>query len=71
MMTTGKKIKNMREIANLSQIELAEKIGITQSAISHLENGDISPSIATLQKIANSLNCSITELLNENSLIKH
>lgn len=67
-MTIGQKIKYMREIANLSQIELAEKTGITQSTISHLEKGDISPSIATLQKIAKVLHCSVTELIDDKIL---
>jgi len=39
----------------LSQKELAEKIGIKQSAISRLENGDYNPSVELLSKIAEAL----------------
>jgi len=39
----------------LSQKQLAEKIGTKQSAISRLEGGDISPSIAFLEKVAKAL----------------
>ena len=37
---------------NLTQKELAEKTGIRQSNISRIENGNCSPTIATLQQIA-------------------
>jgi predicted transcriptional regulator len=37
---------------NLTQKELAEKAGIRQSNISRIENGNCSPTIATLQLIA-------------------
>jgi len=40
---------------NLSQKELAEKIGTKQSAISRLENDDYNPSIKFLNKVANAL----------------
>lgn len=38
--------------ANLSQAELARRIGTTQSAIARLEGGGVSPSIATLKRYA-------------------
>ena len=37
---------------NLTQKELAEKTGIRQSNSSRIENGNCSPTIATLQQIA-------------------
>ena len=37
---------------NLTQKELAQKIGIRQSNISRIENGYCSPTISTLQQIA-------------------
>ena len=37
---------------NLTQKELAEKTGIRQSNISRIENGNCSPTVATLQQIA-------------------
>jgi predicted transcriptional regulator len=41
-----------RTKANLSQADLARKIGTTQSAIARLEGGGVSPSIATLRRYA-------------------
>ena len=40
---------------NLTQKELAEKTGIRQSNISRIENGNCSPTIATLQQIADGI----------------
>lgn len=41
-----------RRDAGLTQAELAQKIGTTQSAIARLEAGRISPSITTLRRYA-------------------
>lgn len=41
-----------RTDAKLTQAQLAERIGTTQSAIARLEGGKISPSIATLRRYA-------------------
>jgi predicted transcriptional regulator len=38
---------------NITQKELAERSGIRQSNISRIENGNCSPTVATLQQIAN------------------
>jgi transcriptional regulator with XRE-family HTH domain len=43
-MTLGKKIRTLRAEHNLSQPELAEKIGIEQSYLSKLENAKSIPS---------------------------
>lgn len=40
---------------NLTQKELAEKVGTAQSNISRLESGNYNPSLDFLEKIANSL----------------
>ncbi|WP_415692698.1 helix-turn-helix domain-containing protein [Gardnerella vaginalis] len=45
-----------RERAGLTQAELSEKTGISQSDISRLENGSRNPTIALLNRIANALN---------------
>lgn len=45
----------LREEHVLSQRELAERIGSTQPAIARLEAGGVSPSLGTLEKIAEAL----------------
>ncbi|MBI5557075.1 MAG: helix-turn-helix transcriptional regulator [Deltaproteobacteria bacterium] len=48
-----------RAAAGVTQAEIAERIGTTQSAVARLESGrgKHSPSLATLQKYANALGC--------------
>jgi predicted transcriptional regulator len=41
-----------RTKAKLTQAELAERLGTTQSAVARLEGGRISPSVATLRRYA-------------------
>jgi|SRR5580700_8849979 ribosome-binding protein aMBF1 (putative translation factor) len=48
-------IHALREKRGLSQRELAERLGTTQSAIARLEAGNVSPSLATLDKVADAL----------------
>ena len=48
-------IAHERERAGLTQKELAERIGMRQSNLSRLENGNGNPSLQTLAKIARGL----------------
>lgn len=49
-----------RRAWDLSQRELAELCGTTQSAIARLERGSRPPRIDTLQRIANVLDCDLS-----------
>ena len=51
---------------NFSQAQLAKKAGVLQSTISDIENGKRNPRIDTLQKLANALDVSLNELLEDN-----
>ena len=53
-------IKALREKKGLSKRQLAELVGTTQSAIARLEGGRISPSLPTLDRIANALDAELT-----------
>jgi DNA-binding XRE family transcriptional regulator len=53
-------IRALREKKGLSQRELAERVGTTQSAIARLEAGNISPSLPTLDKIAHALGAEVS-----------
>ena len=48
-------IIDTRDSVNITQNQLAEKSGVSQSNISKIENGSYRPSIATLKKIADAL----------------
>lgn len=58
----SRRIKEERERANLTQVELAAIAGLPQSHISRLENGQHSPSYITLEKIAKALQISVSQL---------
>ena len=51
----GRKVEQLRKAAGLTQSELSEKSGLPQSHISRIESGKLSPSRATIEKIAASL----------------
>ena len=51
----GLVLRRMRLHAGLSQRELAERIGSTQSAIARMEKGEAEPKLYTLEKLAEAL----------------
>ena len=51
----GKRIREARNEAGLTQEQLAAKSGLPQSHISRIENAKHSPARATIEKIANAL----------------
>jgi XRE family transcriptional regulator, master regulator for biofilm formation len=70
----GIRIKLFREKKNYSLTELAKRSGVSKSYLSQIErNLQINPSLQLLSKLANSLECSVDELLghdNEQLLTK-
>jgi transcriptional regulator with XRE-family HTH domain len=50
----------VRSEYGLTQKELAEKVGMKQSAIARLESGNHNPSLAMLRRIADALDVSFT-----------
>jgi len=55
----GKIIEQARKEANMTQSELAERLGSTKSYISRVENGHIEPKISTFFRIASTLGYSV------------
>lgn len=55
-MNIAKNIKKFRNIAQISQEELAKKIGLTRNYLSLVEGGKREPSINTLSRISEKLN---------------
>ncbi len=58
----GRRIRELRKIKNVSQLELAYDMDMSMNTISGIELGKISPKIDTLRKIALKLEVDITEL---------
>jgi ribosome-binding protein aMBF1 (putative translation factor) len=52
-------VAEQRKARGLSQKELAELVGTTQSAIARLESGGRPPRIDTLLRVANALDCGL------------
>ena len=61
---TGVTIKSLREKQKLTQIQLAEKIGVSSKTISKWETAKGLPDISLLQPLAQALNISVIELMN-------
>jgi ribosome-binding protein aMBF1 (putative translation factor) len=55
----AEKVANRRVAMDMSQRELAERCGTTQSAIARLERGGRPPRIDTLLNIADALDCDL------------
>lgn len=49
----AKTIKKYRKLADLTQQELGDKVGVTQKYIQYLESANRTPSLKLLRKIAN------------------
>ncbi|MGU7365961.1 helix-turn-helix domain-containing protein [Bacillus cereus] len=64
MATLGEKIKTLRKEKNLTQTELVGS-ELTKSMLSQIENGKATPSMKTLQYIAEKLECEMSFLLEE------
>lgn len=58
----GKFIANLRKEKNMTQQELAKKLGVTDRAISKWENGRGLPDYSLLQDLCDTLSISINEL---------
>lgn len=66
----GERIAQERSRRSLSQRELAELTGTTQSAIARLEGGSRAPRLDTLLRIANALDCELELELRPRTAIK-
>ena len=66
---TGSTIKQLREARNLTQAELAERIGVSSKTISKWETAKGLPDISLLQPLAQALGISVIELMNGQQII--
>lgn len=61
----GDVIQTLRKSRNFSQVQLAEKLGISKQTVSNWENNNILPSIDMLLKISNLFSVSCDYLLEQ------
>jgi transcriptional regulator with XRE-family HTH domain len=64
-MQLGRKIRDLRLRRGLTVQQLAEATGLSKGFVSQVENGRTSPSLATLQDLARSLETSVAYLVVE------
>ena len=62
---TGKIIKELREKLELTQVELANKINVSDKAISKWETGEAYPEINNILQLCKVFNCKINDLVND------
>lgn len=65
---TGSIIKKLREMKKLTQLELAEKLCVSEKTISKWENGRGYPDITILEELAQALGISVLELFSGNDV---
>lgn len=67
MRNVGFKISELRKAKNMTQMELADKMGISFQAVSNWERGNSMPDISKLPEIAQLLGTTVDEILGEES----
>ena len=65
---TGAVIKELREKNKMTQLQLAEKLRVSDKAISRWETGKGYPDITLLESIADAFSISVTELISGNTV---
>ena len=63
----GRKIRQLRRQRKLTQVELADKIGIHQSDLSRMEQGEYKVGLDTLLKILQTFDLSIGDFFEEDN----
>lgn len=66
---TGTTIKNLRERKSLTQLQLAEKIGVSSKAVSKWETAKGLPDISLIEPLSRALGVSVTELMSGDTVI--
>lgn len=64
-MSVGENIRKLRESKGLTQVWLADQIGVTQAMLCQIERGTKNPSLQVGAEIAKALCCQLDDLLAE------
>ena len=64
-MLIGFRLRQLREERNLSQSDIELRTGLLRTYISRIENGHISPSLETLEKLSTALGLKLYQVLCE------
>lgn len=66
---TGQTIKNLREKKGLTQLQLAQRLGVSDKAVSKWENAKGLPDITLIEPLSNALSVSVMELMSGDMII--
>lgn len=58
----GENLKKIRTRKNVSQVEIANILGVDRSFISNIENGKNNPTLSTITNLAKALKVPVDEL---------
>jgi len=61
----GEKIKSLRSDLRLTQEDLADLVGVDRSYMGFIERGEKNPTLKNIEKIANALKVSLSELFHD------
>lgn len=64
----GKNIAKIRADKGMTQYKLAKELIMEQSNLGRIESGKTNPTIKTLYKISEKLDCNITDLIDVNMI---
>lgn len=64
-MLLGRNCRDRRSKFKMSQAEFSERSGVAASHLSHIENGRGNPTLEVMEKMAETLKCSVVDLLSE------
>jgi len=58
----GRRLRELRQARDVTQVALAERAGLPQSHISEMERGVMLPNLLTILRLAAALPCKVTDL---------
>lgn len=64
-MTVGENIKKFRLLKGYTQLQLAQKMNVSEKTISSWEVGRTEPNMGTIEELSKVLNCQKSELIGE------
>jgi transcriptional regulator with XRE-family HTH domain len=70
-MTLGTKLNKLRTARNLTQVQIAEKLHISQNAYNKWESDKAKPAMENLMKIADFYETDVYDLLDEKSIVQN
>ena len=64
-MKFGDNLRKLRKIKNISQEELADKVGVSRQSVSKWETGDAYPEMNNILQLCKTFHCKINDLVND------